>query len=204
MNDRFYSDDQQPELPLFAKAHNDDADDATAEEAIGMIGRALGGGPPGGGTPPEDDSPDEGGFVPNGEKCTTCGQRVKVYKRTIYGAMAYLLIDLIWRQSDIGEDWTHVGAIHMPNGRDAGAAGGAFSLLRLWNLIEQKTNEKTEKRCSGLWRPTSKGVDFCSKRIKVTKYCHVYDNKIMGWSGPQVNVVDCLGEKFNYAELMRM
>ncbi len=36
MNDRFYSDDQQPELPLFAKAKVDKVD-----EVVGMIDKAL-------------------------------------------------------------------------------------------------------------------------------------------------------------------
>ena len=200
MKDRFYDDDRQPELPLFAQ--NDDADDAKVENVIGMIDRALGGGdgedPPGDG----EDPPGSDGFVPNGGKCPTCGQLAKRYKRPLYSSMALALIYLckLYEQT---EDWVHVNAISQKILRHNIGLGGDFAKLQHWGLIYQQLNKDQKKRTSGFWKPTTEGMDFALHGGKVMSHVKFYNGRSSGFAGRKIGVTDALGKKFDYAELMR-
>ena len=181
---RFYDDDQQPELPLFAQ--NDEADDAKIEDVIGMIDRALGG---------------ETDFVPDGADCPTCGQLAKEYRRKLYSSMALALIYLcrIHRQTN---DWVHVNNVTKKTLRHNISLGGDMAKLEYWGLIYQKTNEDTKKRASGLWKPTKKGIGFALQGGKVMSHVRIYNGVSKGFSGGMITIAEALGEKFNYSELM--
>lgn len=120
--------------------------------------------------------------------------------------MAAWLINLVRLYKESG-DFEHVNEI----GRVARSEHD-FAKCRYWGLIVQKTNEDTKKKCSGLWKPTEKGITFVEGRIWITRLAVVYNEelqyrKIDGeweewFEGEEINIHDALGDKFDYAALM--
>tara|TARA_B110000467_G_C18072935_1_gene342378 strand:+ start:85 stop:642 length:558 start_codon:yes stop_codon:yes gene_type:complete len=183
MKDRFYDDDRHPTLPLFEQG--DKADAEKVESVIGMISDALG----------------PTSFVPTGEPCVTCGQLAKEYKRKLYSSMALALIYLcrIYRHTD---DWVHVNDVTKKTLRHNISLGGDMAKLEHWGLIYQKTNEDTEKRTSGFWKPTEEGIKFALMDGKVRSHVKFYNGSSNGFAGELIDINQALGEKFSYAELM--
>lgn len=79
----------------------------------------------------------------------------------------------------------------------------SMATLHHWELLEAKPKGADEdKRGSGLWRLTPRGRDFVYGRITLPKHAFVFDNKLIKFSREQVNVIQALGKKFSYEELM--
>lgn len=134
-----------------------------------------------------------------GVECPCCGQFVKLYKRQIYVSMAADLIKLYRLHRRYGRDrWFHISEI-----RKSTAGGGDFAKFLHWGLIEEakKDPEETTTRTSGYWRITLKGEAFVERRLTVQKYVMLYNGKFRGFDGPQVDIRNRLGKKFNYEEL---
>jgi len=71
--------------------------------------------------------------------------------------------------------------------------------------MEQQQNNDPTKRTSGVWRATAAGKDFALRKTRAAS--HVYTlspgQEVLGWEPTTTNVVEALGEDFNYHELMR-
>ena len=147
----------------------------------------------------DDVEPD---FVPNGEKCPTCGQLAKEYKRKLYSSMALALIYLckIYRQKN---DWVHVNDVTKKTLRHNVSLGGDMAKLEHWRLIHQKLNADTKKRTSGLWKPTEEGIAFALCGEKVMSHVKFYNGDSNGFSGRMIDITEALGERFDYQELMQ-
>lgn len=79
----------------------------------------------------------------------------------------------------------------------------SMATLHHWGLLEAKPKKDDEdKRASGLWRLTPRGHDFIRRRTTMPKYAFVFDNRLIKVSKEQVDVVQTLGKKFSYEELM--
>ena len=132
--------------------------------------------------------------------CPVCGQFVKVYKRTITSFMASQLIEA-YLKFGYGQDdsWFHI--TDLPT---ASQGGGEFARLRFWDLVEERLHNKGEegKRNSGYWRVTSRGFMFATGNSMEEKYTLMYNGQCLGSEGELVNIRDCLGEKFDFKELM--
>jgi len=141
-------------------------------------------------------------FVPTGEPCVTCGQLAKEYKRPLYSSMALALIYLckLYQQTD---DWVHVNDVIKKTLRHNIALGGDLAKLQHWGLILQQPNNDSNKRTSGFWKPTKEGMDFAFHGGKVMSHVKFYNGRSNGFAGDKIGVTEALGEKFNYAELMR-
>jgi hypothetical protein len=139
----------------------------------------------------------DGRVRPEGIECPCCGQYCKVYKRKLNSAMALALIWLV-RSTAPGE-FVHA-TTRAP--REALMSRGAFAFLAYWDLAEQRLNELSDKRCSGFWRATERGRDFAYGKSTLWSHALVYDNDVLEFCGDKVDVVDALGRKFNYHELM--
>jgi hypothetical protein len=137
--------------------------------------------------------------VEEGAECPCCVQLARLYKRSLNSPMARLLIWLV-RQHHSDARWYTIHEFPLIQGR---RGGGDFAKLTYWGLIEEqpKDPEDTEKRTSGIWRPTAKGVDFAHARIRVPKRVHLYNNTQVGWDEEQVSIRQALGKKFDYHEL---
>lgn len=132
-----------------------------------------------------------------GVKCPNCDQNVKLYKRPLYGTIAVNLIRLYKLNRS---DYHHITKILLPNS----SGGGDFAKLIYWGLVEEqpKEPEDTTTRTSGMWKITQKGIDFVEKKIKLYSHVHIYDGRFLGLTGDEVTIIDVLGKKFNYEELM--
>ncbi len=76
-----------------------------------------------------------------------------------------------------------------------------YSIIKHFGLMEEEINDLTEKKNSGYWRITQKGIDFVSQKIEVPSHVNLYNNKVLGFSDTKTNVVKSLGTKFNFKEL---
>lgn len=141
--------------------------------------------------------------VDDGETCPCCKQFAKVYPRMIYGKMAAALIRL-HAVSRPDFSFVHVSKIDVPTIRSV-VFSGDFAKLALWELIEPMPKDEKDKtkRANGSWRITQRGIDFVNGKITVPKYVKIYDGRRIGFDDSEmVSIQNCLGEKFDYAELM--
>jgi hypothetical protein len=125
-------------------------------------------------------------------RCPCCTQLAKVYKRQIHAKMAYTLI----RAYRVGGlEWVHLPSQVPDRARDDG-------MLAYWGLLEESTEPREDGGRAGWWRITAAGYDFLRGRFPVRKYAHVYDGRVLQLSGDLRYIRDCLGDKFDYDELM--
>jgi len=144
--------------------------------------------------------------IDKGAKCPACRQNVALRKRPLNRTMVRILIGLV-RVFQTGAVWVKVKDV--PLGRkDARISGGEFAKLRWWGLIEEQADEpdpeddaRKRKTRSGQWRPTQAGIDFAYGRAKVDKYVLLYNNRLIGRMGPEIGLLDALGEDFDVREL---
>jgi hypothetical protein len=134
--------------------------------------------------------------VDEGERCPCCTQFAKVYKRTISSSQAYALISMY---KTAGYDF-----VHFPTLLNKGKRYRANdeTKLQYWELIEEEFAVRPDGGRSGYWRITPKGVEFLMRRITVPKFARVYDNRCLGYLGPEVTIDDALRNRFNYDEMM--
>ena len=135
--------------------------------------------------------------VDDGADCPCCGQLCKVYRRAFNSAMTQGLIWLV-QQAGSSPDWVDVplqAPAWLTRSRE-------LPKTRYWSLIEEKPNADPTKRCSGLWRPTAKGVDFVFSRTRIPSHVYLFDNTVSGFEEKTVAIRDTLGKAFDYSELM--
>lgn len=132
--------------------------------------------------------------VETGASCPCCGQFAKIYDRTINSGMARSLIAM-YRVAPDG------GWVHLPT--QIGARSREEGKLRYWDLVEEKTDLRTDGGRAGYWRLTEMGVAFVKGVIKVEKYARVFDGKLLRLTGPMIGIREALTDKFDYEELMR-
>ena len=132
-------------------------------------------------------------LVDDGCRCPCCTQFAKVYRRKIHASMARVLIAM-YRAVPAGE-WVYLPDVPQKS-RDA--TGMAW-----WGLIEEEIELlRDDGGRAGWWRVTELGRRFVRYEIAVRKYALVYDGRRLKLDGEAVTIVDCLGDKFDYRELM--
>lgn len=131
-----------------------------------------------------------------GHSCPCCAQFAKVYKRPINSSMAR---DLIAMYRLHGLEFCY-----LPDVRTATKSRGnrEESKLRYWGLIEEEQTLRPDGGRAGWWRVTELGERFVLNQTHVQKYAHIYDGRRLRFSGSPVSIVEALGQKFNYRELM--
>jgi hypothetical protein len=134
-----------------------------------------------------------------GLACPCCNQFCKLYPRQIHSTIARGLIRFYRMSRGHPGEYMHVDRL-CPDRKTS----GDFAKLAMWKLIEEcpKTPEDTMRRTSGFWKLTEIGIAFIERKIRVPRVKFVYNDRIMGESQEQVDITDCLKERFNYAELM--
>jgi len=134
--------------------------------------------------------------VEHGARCPLCTQYAKVYERKLNSRMARQLITF-WRKCGSGPDFHYA-----PDVLD-GDGTGDFAKLVYWELIEPLEGERDDGSTRvGWWRVTDDGAQFVLGRVVVPKHARVYDSQCLKVTGELVGIRDCLGERFNYRELM--
>lgn len=135
-----------------------------------------------------------------GTGCPCCGQFCRLYKRALDGQMAAFLLDLVRLQE--GDGWVNIKKVCGNDKKDARHAGGQFSKLVYFGLIEEKSGTTKSGRTSGYWRPTELGVRFSKGRVKIPSHAFVYDNNVVGFGSQPVSLSDVLEKRFRYRHLM--
>ena len=135
-----------------------------------------------------------------GCKCPACGQNVKINKYSISDKTAKSLINLHkLTLENPSQQYFHVERdIEVPL-----SVGGSWARLRHFYLIEEKPKSEEDKgRTSGYWRITDYGRKFVNNQLPLKKYVHIFNKTVKKYSGKKVTITDCLGQKFDYDELM--
>ena len=136
-----------------------------------------------------------------GVKCPVCTQMVKLYSRKLYSSMAAALIHL-YRNFDHNK-YVHKSELVKAKKLATTFGGGDFAKLAYWGLIkEQEPSPGEDKRTSGWWIITDKGVQFVERKVKVKSHVLIFNSRFFGFEGRDVSIDDCLGEKWSYSELM--
>jgi hypothetical protein len=131
----------------------------------------------------------------SGTRCPCCNRYCKIYKRSITNRMAQWLIWLV--KVSKNNEWT--------NWRDAPKKvvhGGDYGKMFHWGLIEHAPNANPKKKSSGVWRPTDKGIRFVYRQVTVPKKISLLFNEVIGLSEEKIDIVDALGNEFDYNQLM--
>jgi len=128
-----------------------------------------------------------------GVECPSCEQFVKVYRRKINSAMARTLITMY--NAGGTEEFVHTPSL-------PGDTHEA-SQLSWWGFIEEERILREDGGRAGHWRVTPTGEQWLLGRTQAAKYALVYNSKLLGLDDEEsVTIIDSLGTKFNYSELI--
>ena len=140
-----------------------------------------------------------------GAVCPCCDQLAKVYTRHLNSAMARFLLWMAkysMKKGMVGEvgPWISIDKFPMIQRR---RGGGDFAKLRFWSFIEQMEADANDptKRTSGVWRITSRGMNFALQHSTASKNVQIYNNKAIDFSSERIGISEALGKKFDYSEL---
>jgi hypothetical protein len=130
-----------------------------------------------------------------GANCPCCGRWGKING---YQITSTQVRGMIWMFQNFHEnEWVDLGKAPKWVLRSK-----SMATLHHWGLLETKKNTGKKVRGSGLWRLTPLGRDFIHRHITLPKYAFVFNNRLEKYSEDQVDVVQALGKKFSYEELM--
>jgi hypothetical protein len=134
-----------------------------------------------------------------GVDCPCCFQFAKLYKRKLNSGMARSLIEIyhITRRSN-GDGW--IDLARMVNPRTI--LNREWSKLCFWGLLECRDSPPTPGRRHEKYRITADGVEFVLMRRRVRRRVCIYNNVVLGFEGEEIDIVEALGSKFDYRELM--
>jgi len=130
--------------------------------------------------------------------CPVCGQYAKVYRRQI-AATTVRQLAKVYHEHGVGVYF------HVRDTMLRGMSGAAdFPKLEYWNLIRRMPHNEGDdgKKSSGMWKITPSGKAFLQDHLAVPQYALVYNGNVLAMEGNMVNVRQCLGQKFDYNELM--
>jgi hypothetical protein len=137
----------------------------------------------------------------NGIACPCCGRLQKIYKRPIHATMARALIE-IYRQGGL-ERWVDVKKINRALGYlETVSATADFAKFAHWDFLIEKPNDDSTRRSSGLWMLNQRGGKFVRREIRVSAHAHIFLNELVGWDDKTTDIVESLGKRFDYLELM--
>lgn len=76
-------------------------------------------------------------------------------------------------------------------------------MLAYWGLIEEMSAQGPHGGRAGYWRITENGKRYLFQGLVLPKYALVYNGKVLGYDGPNCNIKDAIGTKFNLQELLQ-
>ncbi len=148
-----------------------------------------------------------------GVVCPCCNKKSKVYTRKLTYLMAVPLI-IGWRKVGIGE-WVSFADLLAPlvADKDIGQwfqrilTAYEWPKLRHWELVVPEPGKSRSGR-KGRFAITALGEKFVKSEVKVPSHYYEYQRQNVGWMwlGDEeikyITIVDALGTKFNYKDLM--
>lgn len=132
----------------------------------------------------------------DGVSCPSCDQYAKVYRRKISSSIAEVLIAMHNESKRTGQEFVHVPSLKAKNSREV-------SKLVWWGFVEEQKELREDGGRAGYWRVTEAGELWLKNITTAPKYAVTYNNKLLEMTDDeQVSIVDALGTKFNYSDLM--
>lgn len=145
--------------------------------------------------------------IKDGTICPCCDRYIKLYRRKVHRTIALGLIELyLWERRNPGKTWITFKNLATESERFYKYCGDGIDLatLRYWGLLEESGEVPTRDiKSSGLYRTTPKGIRFVRNIENIPKYAYVLRNEVQSFSPEQISIVECLGNKFSYSELMQ-
>ena len=132
-----------------------------------------------------------------GTICPCCSQFVKVYKYKLYANSIKALIEL----SHLGPGFHHISKYAEATKHRPRAAH--FADLRHWGFIRKSMEPVDGKKSSGFWEITLEGHKFIYGKTTAKERVRIFNNNLFGFEGEEISVLQALGNKFNYDELMK-
>ena len=128
-----------------------------------------------------------------GAICPCCTNRVQQYSRPITSSMAYGLIVLFNAHQ---QNFTHIQDFFKQQKGLPSSTHGDFPKLKYWGLIEESQYNL------GYYRVTNAGESFVKNDYIVKSNVLIYNNKTYGFEGNNVDIMQCLKNKFDYDKLL--
>ena len=126
------------------------------------------------------------------EICECCGSSINIWKKPLIGIAICELIKL-YNIYKIDNTPVHISKFSKQRSN--------FYTLAYWGLI--KGSDKVDgKKTAGLWVPTDKAVKFIKNEITIPSYAVTKNNKLITLTGEEKTIIQSLGKKFNYDELI--
>lgn len=132
-----------------------------------------------------------------GGHCPVCDRWGKLYRRGINANMARHLIWLC-KQNPREDGWVDV----QRTAPDWMLRSPQLGTLKHWHMVQNAPVKGSKSRTAGLWKPTDLGLKFAYNQLFVPKYKYIYNDTVFDTEGPDVSIVDCLDDHFDYSELM--
>lgn len=135
--------------------------------------------------------------------CPLCNQSVHINKDKQTDSSTINLLNLYYLTKKYPQT-EYFNSSRFCKGRNG---AGRFAALRYHNIIiEEKINKENtnegQKKNSGMWKLTEKGIQYCEGNIKIPKYVLTYNRKFIGTSGELMGIEEFLKEPFHYKEVM--
>jgi len=135
-------------------------------------------------------------FKSNGCKCPCCGSYIKVWrKKPISTAIvAFIKLCNLYKNDP---KFYHLDDFNVIQ-KDRN-----FNQLTLWGIVEPNTDNETEKRAFGEYKPTKLGLQWYSGEVKIPKYVYTQNN-VLKYKDTEnfITLQDAVSSKFKYDQLM--
>lgn len=129
-----------------------------------------------------------------GIECPCCRQFCKIYARKFNSNMAMFLCSLVREYYAAGAKPVHYSKCKF-RGRD-------YPYIAGWELAGTSTANSGQKRTSGFWYPSQKGVDFVKGQITIPSHALYFNQQLVGFSDDQINIRQAFSTPFTYQQLM--
>lgn len=135
-----------------------------------------------------------------GTDCPCCDRYGQIYRRHLYSRPALTLVYTYpWFRNHPGE-YLAVSKFCMRKYSFRSSENGK---LVYFDMFEPRPGLRDDgSKRHGLYRITDLGVEFVLGRVKVQKTKVIYDDEIWSTEGPMIGIVEALGKKFDYHDLM--
>lgn len=140
----------------------------------------------------------------DGIDCPCCGQFAKVYKRKLSAAMAEAMIVIERATRETRTQPFHMGQLLDARATDRTAKGGGEPMrLRFHGLVNLVSGTRADESWRvGYYVITDFGVRFVLNEYRAPKYAYLYAQECLGVSEETISVVEALGNRFSYRDLM--
>ena len=140
----------------------------------------------------------------DGVDCPCCDQFAKVYKRKLSSAMAEAMIVIERATRDNRARPFHMGQLLDVRSSNRTARGGGDPMrLRFHGLVDLVPGTRADESWRvGYYTVTDLGVKFALDEYRAPKYAYMYAQECLGVSDEKISVVEALGNRFSYRELM--